>query len=130
MIAQFRVLALLPDVPESDLRIGKEILNATHPGCVHTASLQPPHQPLCRLAPGPGANQSIELLPVLFSLLKRGKARVRQPLGDVRRVTQTLPFLIVPAANHAPLTIAAWITTMWRGRTIPIAVAVCDDAVC
>src|SRR2546425_1113456 len=124
------MLALLPNVPKRDLRIGKEIPNAINFRRVYAASLQPPHQPFRRLATSPGANQSIEFFLVFFSLLKCGKALIRQPFGRVCRATETLPFLIVPTANHAPFTVVAWVTSVRRGRCVAVAVAVCDDAVC
>src|SRR6266852_5349260 len=130
MISQLRVFLLLPDVPESDLRICKEVLHAINFRCVYAASLQPPHQPFRRLASSPGANQPIEFVLVFFSLLKRGKALIRQPFGGICRATETLPFLIVPTANHAPFTVVAWVTSVRRGRCVAIAVAVCNDAVC
>src|SRR2546430_565940 len=89
---------------------------------------QPPHQPFRRLTSRPGGNQSIEFFFVLFSLLNRGKPRIRQP----RRVcgaTEALPFMIIPAANHAPFAVAAWVTSMRRGECIAIAIAVRDDAI-
>src|SRR5207237_4197520 len=77
---------------------------------------------------GPGTDQSIEFFLVLFSLLNRGKPRIRQP----RRVcgaTKALPFMIILFANHAPFAVAAWVTSMRRGECIAIAIAVRDDAI-
>src|SRR5438128_4376332 len=114
MITQFRMFLLLPDVSKSDLRICKEVLHAINFRRVYAASLQPPHQPFCRLASSPGANQPIEFVLVFFSLLKRGKPLI-QPFGGICRATATLPFLIVPTANHAPFTVVAWVTSVRRG---------------
>src|SRR5437870_8464149 len=130
MITQFRMSLRLPDVSKRDLRIYDEVANAINFPGVHPAGLQPPHQPFRRLAAGPLANQSIEFFLILFSLLKRGKALIRQPFGRICRATETLPFLIVPTANHAPFTVVAWVTSVRRGRCVAIAVAVCNNAVC
>src|SRR5258706_8151648 len=86
-------------------------------------TLQTSHHPTRILFGGPFANQFIELCLMFFSRAVGEKARVRKPLWFVRDATKAFPLCVIPTTNHAPLSIATWVTSVWRDYRVAIPVS-------